>query len=46
MAKHILTPNGDPMDYKVEKLKAKKPEDKLKDKEAKKKKTAKKKAKK
>ena len=45
MAKHVLTPNGDPMDYKVEKIKAKKPEDKLKEKEAKKK-TAKKKAKK
>jgi hypothetical protein len=46
MAKHILTPNGDPMDYKVVKLKAKTAEEKLKDKEAKKKKTAKKKAKK
>jgi hypothetical protein len=45
MAKHVLTPNGEPMDYKVEKLKAKKAEDKLKDKESKKK-TAKKKAKK
>jgi hypothetical protein len=45
MAKHILTPNGEPMDYKVEKLKAKTAADKLKDKEAKKK-TAKKKAKK
>lgn len=46
MAKRILTPHGEPMDYKVEKLKAKKPEDKirekLKAKEAKKK-TAKKK---
>ncbi len=46
MAKHILTPHGEPMDYKVEKLKAKTAADKLKDKEAKKKKTAKKKAKK
>jgi hypothetical protein len=46
MAKKILTPNGSPMDYKVEKLKAKTPEDKLKDKEAKKKTSAKKKAKK
>jgi hypothetical protein len=46
MAKHILTPHGSPMDYKVEKIKAKTAEDKLKDKEAKKKKTAKKKAKK
>jgi hypothetical protein len=45
MAKHILTPHGSPMDYKVEKLKAKTPEDKLKEKEAKKK-TAKKKVKK
>ena len=45
MAKKILTPHGSPMDYKVEKLKAKTPEDKLKEKEAKKK-TAKKKAKK
>jgi len=43
MAKRILTPNGDPMDYKVEKLKAKKPEDKDKDKKAKKKKKASKK---
>jgi hypothetical protein len=43
MAKRVLTPNGDLMDYKVEKLKAKKPEDKLKDKEAKKKTKAKKK---
>jgi hypothetical protein len=45
MAKHILTPNGEPMDYKVEKLKAKTSAEKLKDKEAKKK-TAKKKEKK
>jgi hypothetical protein len=45
MAKHVLTPNGEPMDYKVEKIKAKTAADKLKDKEAKKK-TAKKKAKK
>ena len=45
MAKKILTPHGSPMDYKVEKLKAKTPEDKLKEKETKKK-TAKKKAKK
>jgi hypothetical protein len=43
MAKHILTPHGEPMDYKVEKLKAKKPEDKDKDKKAKKKKKASKK---
>ena len=45
MPKHVLTPNGEPMDYKVEKIKAKTAADKLKDKEAKKK-TAKKKAKK
>jgi hypothetical protein len=49
MAKKILTPQGKPMDYKVQKLKAKTPEDKireeLKAKEAKKK-TPKKKAKK
>jgi hypothetical protein len=49
MAKKINTPHGEPMDYKVVKLKAKTPEDKvreeLKAKEAKKK-TAKKKAKK
>jgi hypothetical protein len=45
MAKHVLTPNGEPMDYKVEKIKAKTAADKLKDKESKKK-TAKKKAKK
>jgi hypothetical protein len=45
MAKHVLTPDGSPMDYKVEKLKAKTAADKLKEKEAKKK-TAKKKAKK
>jgi hypothetical protein len=38
MPKHVLTPNGDPMDYKVEKIKAKTAADKLKDKEAKKKK--------
>lgn len=44
MAKHILTPHGEPMDYKVEKLKAKKPEDKKK--ESEKKKPLKKKAKK
>jgi hypothetical protein len=44
MAKHVLTPNGEPMDYKVEKLKAKKAEEK---KESQKKKAqAKKKAKK
>jgi hypothetical protein len=43
--KHVLTPNGEPMDYKVEKLKAKTAAEKLKDKESKKK-TAKKKAKK
>jgi hypothetical protein len=46
MAKKILTPQGKPMDYKVQKLKAKTPEDKireeLKAKEAKKKTTAKK----
>lgn len=41
MAKHILTPNGDPMDYKVVKLKPKKVEDK--DKKTKKKKKASKK---
>jgi hypothetical protein len=50
MAKKILTPQGSPMDYKVQKLKAKTPEDKireeLKAKEAKKKTPAKKKAKK
>jgi hypothetical protein len=50
MAKKINTPHGEPMDYKVEKLKAKKPEDKIKEelkaKEAKKKAPAKKKAKK
>jgi hypothetical protein len=49
MAKKILTPQGKPMDYKVQKLKAKTPEDKireeLKAKEAKKA-PAKKKAKK
>jgi len=49
MAKKINTPHGEPMDYVVKKLKAKTPEDKireeLKAKEAKKK-TAKKKAKK
>ena len=45
MAKHVLTPNGEPMDYKVEKIKAKTAADKLKDKESKKK-TVKKKAKK
>jgi hypothetical protein len=49
MAKKILTPQGKPMDYKVQKLKAKTPEDKireeLKAKEAKKK-SPKKKAKK
>ena len=48
MAKKILTPKGSPMDYKVEKLKAKRPEDKVKEelkaKEAKKKAPAKKKA--
>lgn len=44
MAKKILTPDGKPMDYKVEKLKAKKPEDKIK--EELKAKQAKKKAKK
>ena len=46
MAKKILTPQGKPMDYKVQKLKAKTPEDKireeLKAKEAKKKTPAKK----
>jgi hypothetical protein len=31
MAKKIKTPHGSPMDYKVEKLKAKKPEDKIKE---------------
>jgi hypothetical protein len=47
MAKHVLTPDGKPMDYKVEKLKAKKPEDKIKEEpKAKKKAPAKKKAKK
>jgi hypothetical protein len=50
MAKKILTPGGKPMDYKVEKLKAKTPEQKIKEelkaKEAKKKTPAKKKAKK
>lgn len=44
MAKKILTPGGKPMDYKVEKLKRKTAEDKvreeLKAKEAKKKKKA------
>jgi hypothetical protein len=49
MAKKILTPQGKPMDYKVQKLKAKTPENKireeLKAKEAKKK-TPKKKEKK
>ena len=49
MAKKILTPQGKPMDYKVQKLKAKTPENKireeLKAKEAKKK-SPKKKAKK
>ena len=43
MPKHVLTPNGEPMDYKVEKIKAKKAEDKDKDKKAKKKKKASKK---
>jgi hypothetical protein len=50
MAKKIKTPHGSPMDYKVEKLKAKTSEDKireeLKAKEAKKKTPAKKKVKK
>lgn len=50
MAKKILTPQGKPMDYKVQKLKVKTSEDKireeLKAKEAKKKTPAKKKAKK
>jgi hypothetical protein len=50
MAKKILTPQGSPMDYKVQKLKAKTPEDKireeLKAKDVKKKASAKKKAKK
>jgi len=49
MAKKILTPEGKPMDYKVEKLKAKTPEDKIREElKAKedKKKTPKKKAKK
>lgn len=50
MAKKILTPQGKPMDYKVQKLKAKTPEDKireeLKAKKDKKKTPAKKKAKK
>jgi hypothetical protein len=46
MAKHVLTPNGEPMDYKVEKLKAKTAAEKLKDKEVKKKTAKKKKAKK
>lgn len=31
MAKKILTPDGKPMDYKVQKLKAKTPEDKIKE---------------
>lgn len=50
MAKKILTPQGKPMDYKVQKLKAKTPEDKIKEelkaKKDKKKTPAKKKAKK
>jgi len=50
MAKKINTPHGEPMDYVVKKLKAKTPEDKireeLKAKEAKKKAPAKKKVKK
>lgn len=31
MAKKILTPEGKPMDYKVQKLKAKTPEDKIRE---------------
>jgi hypothetical protein len=42
MPKHVLTPNGEPMDYKVEKIKAKTAAEKIKDKEAKKKTKAKK----
>jgi hypothetical protein len=38
----ILTPDGSPMDYKVEKLKRRQPEDKEKDKKKPKKKAGKK----
>lgn len=41
-ARGILTPDGSPMDYKVEKIKKKKPEDKEKDKKKPKKKAGKK----